>query len=133
MAPEFDTPIPMGVSTAPISSGAPAEATSESDAGAATSTGLGAAGSAGAQVQSAAPVRARRCLQRLWASSKASGLPFRARVRGSKTALPYNNLILWVVRVSLLRVGDLAYTYSEWHKTVDLRLRTSTQLPAFAW
>ena len=59
----------------------------------------------------------------MWSSSKSSSLAFRARVRGSNTALQYNNLILWVV--SLLRVGDLAYTDAEWHKTAV------TSLPVF--
>ena len=74
-------------------------------------------------MQSAAQVQARLRLEKLWQSSKGSSLSFRARVRGPKTALPYNNLILWVV--SLLRVGDLAYTYSDWHKT------SVTSLPIF--
>ena len=74
-------------------------------------------------METAAQAQARRRLEGLWASSKSSSLPFRARIRGSRTALPYNNLILWVV--SLLRVGDLAYTYSEWHKTAI------TSLPIF--
>ena len=64
--------------------------------------------------------QARKRLERMWSSSRSSSLAFRARVRGSKTALPYNNLILWVV--SLLRVGDLAYIYAEWHKTLIISL-----------
>ena len=74
-------------------------------------------------MQSDAQVQARGRLGKLWRTSKGSSLSFRARVRGSKTALPHNNLILWVV--SLLRVGDLAYTYSDWHKT------SVTSLPIF--
>ena len=106
----------MGNTTAPSGTGAAAT-------GAASGAATGAA-AAGAQVlESVAQAQARKRLERMWQSSKSSSLAFRARVRGSKTALPYNNLILWVV--SLLRVGDLAYTYAEWHKT------SITSLPVF--
>ena len=92
VAPGFDTPIPIGVSTAPFGTGA-----AEAAAIAGVSTGA-VTGAAGAQVQeTAAQAQARHRLEGLWASSKSSSLPFRARIQGSRTALPYSNLILWVV------------------------------------
>ena len=116
VAPGLYSPIPMGNTAAPSGTGAAAT-------GAASGAATGAAAARAQVLESVAQAQARKRLERMWSSSKSSSLAFRARVRGSKTALPYNNLILWVV--SLLRVGDLAYTYAEWHKT------SITSLPVF--
>ena len=90
VAPGIDTPTPIGGSAAPRNA-------TGATAGAATGAATSAAGHAGAQAETAAQAQARRRLEKMWATSKSSRLAFRARVRGSKPALPYNNIILWVV------------------------------------